>query len=664
MKILLLFPPQADITHPYLALPALTAYLKQRGFNDVIQKDLNIEFHNKILTRDRLIKAFKAVSGEFERLEKKPGLTREEAFRYFRLMSVRFAPYIIDNLEWAIEAVRDKEAFSKNWPRALRIIEEALMLVSNEYFPSQLAFRDYLSVYSRVSTEEIIRASYDRDSSIFYDFFQEYAVPFVIKEAPGLIGISVTYDSQIIPAFTLARMIKERMGSVHITIGGRVFTYLQDSVPQRKQLFSFIDSFIVFEGEIPLCGLASQLEGGRGLAGVPNLIFMSGGAIHSTIDKDSAPLDLDELPAPDFDGIPLEHFFAPDIVLPLQTSRGCHWGGCAFCDRSYFYRGAARQRSVEKICDDIKLLSGQYRAGYFYLSNEAETPERLRDLARLLIGRGLNICWGSDARLEKGFTEDICGLLARSGCHSLYMGLESGSQRILDNMNKGVVLKEAAQVMRNVYKSGIFVYLFNFQGFPGETIEDARDGTQDFIQQNARWIDYLSGGVFHLRRASPVWNDPGRYGVCLDGAHANFDLAVDFEYRVTSGLRMDEAEDIVRLWEERDAPEKFRHTVYTAKPLLFFLDRAAFHCIKHNEGVRVQGGEAPLPSQGLIMEARLSPKQYEHIRQVCQLKLMRSSWVQGKMPVDDIVNNLNIAQEERGVFVFNKDMVAWAGVTR
>ncbi|MDD4909205.1 MAG: radical SAM protein [Candidatus Omnitrophica bacterium] len=663
MKILLLFPPQADITHPYLALPALSAYLKQQGFDNVIQRDLNIEFHNKILTRERLLRAFNVVSDEFERLQKKRSLTPAEIFRYFRLMPVKFAPYIMNNLEWAIDTVRDKYAFPRYWPNALRIIEEALMLVSNEYFPSRLAFRDYLSGYSRVSTEEIMKASYDAGSNMFYDFFQECAVPSIIRESPGLIGISVTYDSQIIPAFTLARMIKEKMGHAHITIGGRVFTYLQNEISRDERLFAFIDSFIIFEGERPLCELANQLGKGGALGDVPNLIFMSKGKARSTVEApDSAPLDLDALPTPDFSGIPLDRFFAPGIVLPLQTSRGCYWGRCAFCDRGYFYGRPARQRSVEKICDDIQVLSGRYNARHFYFSNEAEAPQRLGDLAVLLIGRGLKICWGSDARLEPGFTRQVCGLLAESGCHSLYMGLESGSQRLLDRMDKGIIIQEAEQVIRNVYRSGIFVYLFNFQGFPTETIEDIKHGTHDFIQKNTDWIDYLSGGLFHLRRASPVWKDPGQYGVRLNGTGINFDLAVDFEYEVESGLEMREAEGIVRLWEEQGAPEKFRHMVYTAKPLLFFLNRDSFHRIKYNDNTCMREGGVPRVSEALTMEARLSPEQYGHIRQIYQLKLMRLSWVQGKMPVDDIVSGLNIGQEERGTFVFDEEAVAWVGM--
>jgi radical SAM superfamily enzyme YgiQ (UPF0313 family) len=97
---------------------------------------------------------------------------------------------------------------------------------------------------------------------------------------------------------------------------------VRDELPRVPSIFTLIDSAIVFDGEVPLFRLAEAMDGDGDLSHVPNLIYRDGDQIRVTERK--TPEKIGELPLPDFDGMPLGKYLAPDLVLPLLTARGCY----------------------------------------------------------------------------------------------------------------------------------------------------------------------------------------------------------------------------------------------------------------------------------------------------------------------------------------------------
>jgi len=89
-----------------------------------------------------------------------------------------------------------------------------------------------------------------------------------------------------------------------------------------------------------------------------------------------------------------------------------------------------------------------------------------------LIINSLNVQWLCYARFEKALTPELCQLIARAGCRKLLLGLESGCQRVLDIMEKGIGLEIIETTLKNLYIAGVSVYLFCLVGFPTETEED------------------------------------------------------------------------------------------------------------------------------------------------------------------------------------------------
>src|SRR3954467_14883389 len=87
--------------------------------------------------------------------------------------------------------------------------------------------------------------------------------------------------------------------------------------------------------------------------------------------------DLKVLPAPDFDGLPLELYLAPRLVLPYDPTRGCYWGKCTFCHYGLAEVGTAsyRERQVERVVEDLRALSSRHGTRYFYLSQDSVAPK-------------------------------------------------------------------------------------------------------------------------------------------------------------------------------------------------------------------------------------------------------------------------------------------------
>jgi radical SAM superfamily enzyme YgiQ (UPF0313 family) len=545
IKILLIFPPLSDPMYPYLSLPSLAAFLRQNGYN-VIQKDLNIETYNSLLTKPKLQIFYKKAYNIFKNLENKNRRTPEERFKYEKIAeALLFAPNVIENIEKAKMFLKDKKRFYdlKQYSWSAEIIHNALKLILRENY----SFDTRLRVKSITQLMQAIR---DEEINPFLEFFKEEVVPSILIEAPDLVGISITYQTQIVPGFTLASLIKEKMKNIHISIGGNIISHLFDRLLDNKELSSMVDTFIIKEGEHALLELIKRIENNKSLEGIPNLIFYNGNRFIN--NEDSFIENIDSLPVPDFDDLPLNLYFSPESVLPLLTSRGCYWGRCVFCNiHSVIGSKNCRLRNTSLIIEDIHNLSKKYNTKYFLFSDNAISPKVLKALSSLIIKNKMNIYWQCEARIEKEFNLDLCSLMAKAGCRNLTFGFESGSNRILKLMQKGTNLKTIKSVLKNCRLANITTNLQFFIGFPTETLEEANE-TLEFILKNKNIIDSVSfAGPFRLFKDTKIFESSVRYGISRIYEKARDSLDLRYKYEVKSGMDMQEVERIGRLFRKK-----------------------------------------------------------------------------------------------------------------
>jgi hypothetical protein len=249
------------------------------------------------------------------------------------------------------------------------------------------------------------------------------------------------------------------------------------------------------------------------LAHIPNLVLPDASTGAGYLPGPPA-VDLRSLPAPDFDGMPLDRYLSPQLLLPYDPTRGCYWGRCAFCHYGLTAAGTARyrERAVETVVEHLGALSSRHNTRFFYLSQDSVAPKTLGRLADALAASGLDLRWGTDLRPEAQLSRELCARLRRGGAVACSLGAESASPRVLHLIDKGITPKVAGKAIRNLARAGIAAEVMYFTDFPSETFDEAM-ATLAFLQNRAPHIAAFIVGQFELTHGSRVAREPARFGL-------------------------------------------------------------------------------------------------------------------------------------------------------
>lgn len=545
MKVLLLFPPSWHPSQPYLSLPSLTAFLRQNGVPNVVQRDINIELLDILLTEKTCLAFYQKILDKLKQIERsapsRHATSSDQERRQALIHAVEALPFLAKKVERAKQTLRSEGFYElERYIESVNTINDVLEVLSALYYPSSMTALNNDMRYSVYSSQEIFQALGDEEENIFLNLYKDHILASVLELSPTIVGISITSTSQIIPGLTLARLIKDQNKDAHITIGGSVFTKLIENVKKIDGLFSIVDSFIVFEGEHALLELVAQVHGKQDFKKVPNLIYRDNAV--TRINEPFYTEDLNKLPTPDFDGLPLRLYHAPASVLPVQTSRGCYYGKCAFCNLHLDHRNF-RLRRPELLLEDIHKLSQKYNTPYFFFTDESVPVNQLRDISQGLLEKKQDIQWMGGVRFEHALNHDVLRKMHESGCQKLVFGLESYNQRVLDLMKKGTKADRVKKILDECLKIGISFHLYIIIGFPTETEQEAME-TLDFVM-NKEYLDSPGfsclPSLFGMEKDSPITCSPSEYGLRSIMAPGNEDLGLGYFYEVEQGMSPEEA---------------------------------------------------------------------------------------------------------------------------
>ncbi len=504
MKVALVYPPTCDPTAPYLSVPTLTAWLRTNGV-DVMPVDANLEAWEWLLRRGTLEGLAARVEGRLAALDAKDELTHADQLDYAALWAARGdAAAVPGAIEGALATLKDADRFYEpdTYAEAVAVIEAAQRVVSAAYAPLTVDFVSYRTPFSLLTADEIERdAAPDRDP--FHGYFEALAGR-LRAAGVGLVGVSVAFPGQIQPAYSLAHVLKAHLPGAHVTVGGPALTQmlLRLQGERRDRAIGPFTSAVVFEGEAALLGIVRTLERGEDPCREDRLI------------KGTMIEDLGKLPPPDFDGMPLERYLAPELILPYDPTRGCYWGTCTFCHYGLAEVGTARyrQRPVKTVLDHLQALSAKHGAKVFYLSQDVFPPKIASDVAKGIIERGLDLRWGTDMRPEPSLGKERCEELVRGGLLSTALGVESAAPRVLQLIDKGISPDDVAHVVRNLAAAGAAVEAMCFSDFPTETYDEAME-TVRFCDDLTDSLSLFIVGRFDLTHGSLVAQRPGEFGI-------------------------------------------------------------------------------------------------------------------------------------------------------
>jgi anaerobic magnesium-protoporphyrin IX monomethyl ester cyclase len=295
------------------------------------------------------------------------------------------------------------------------------------------------------------------------DFKREIA-----KRNPDIVGVTAAtrlYNS----ALEIIKIAKEVHPNTVTILGGPHVTFWNEKALQECPQ---LDVVIRREGEYTLLELAQRIETGKDIKDVIGTTQRKGNEFIFNQDR---PLieNLDELPFPARHLWNLEEIRKKEDMFYLITSRGCTaW--CDFCAAVRMFGRRFRMRSVQNVVDELEYLHKPYGGLYYTFCDDAFTVDmaRTEQLCEEITKRNLKIKWNMGTRVDR-VTKELLSKMKDAGCVSMWCGLESGAQEVLNEMHKGISTEQTKKALSWVRELGLKPTPNVLLGFPGETRETA-----------------------------------------------------------------------------------------------------------------------------------------------------------------------------------------------
>jgi len=284
------------------------------------------------------------------------------------------------------------------------------------------------------------------------------------KRKPHVVGITsttLTYK----PALRIAKIAKRVCPEATTILGGCHVTFWDFEALRECP---YADIIVRKEGEITLLEIMKCLEGNGNLRNVLGVTYRDKGEIIRNPDRPYIE-NLDELPFPAHDLLPIERLReAGALIFPVITSRGCiFW--CDFCTAVRMFGRKYRTRSPKNIADELELLEEEFSAEEVAFCDDLFTLDQTRvvKLCREIKERKLKIKWTCGTRVDM-VTKDLLRTMKEAGCIGVWFGVESGSQRLLEEMHKGISVDQTIKAFKWAREIGLRTLAQVIIGFPGE----------------------------------------------------------------------------------------------------------------------------------------------------------------------------------------------------
>lgn len=296
------------------------------------------------------------------------------------------------------------------------------------------------------------------------------------REKAALVGItSMTHE--IAAAAELAAAIKARFPEKKIVIGGPHATALPEETLRE---FSAFDFLVHGEGEKPLASLANCLAQGKACDNIKGLLYLVNGRAAGERDEDPVE-DINDIPSPAYGLFPKSRRYY------ILTTRGC-FHRCPFC---YNKKGKLRFRSVNSVIEELKSLVNNYQPKVITITDDTFNADKKRtyEILDSLIKEGLNKEAEFKATLHASNLDyPLLCRMKEAGFRIIHLGIESGNEKILAEIGKGINKDLIRRVNRDAKKAGIAVQGLYIIGHPDETWKTAFDTVKFAVKLNTHEI--------------------------------------------------------------------------------------------------------------------------------------------------------------------------------
>ncbi|WP_298155891.1 radical SAM protein [Flavobacterium sp.] len=312
---------------------------------------------------------------------------------------------------------------------------------------------------------------------------QSEQLSFILDKKPEIVAIYTNLMTKI----EVIRLIKElkspRFNSPKIVLGGPDVTYNIENY-----LNAGADFLIIGEGEETTFELYHAITGNTALADVNGIAFIENGAIVKTAARTKFR-ELDDLPLPNRDAIPNEKYLDTwkknhgESSMTISTQRGCPYT-CKWCSTAV-YGQSYRRRPAQLVAAEMKMLKEKYNPDAIWFVDDVFTISHkwLTAFHEEVVKQGAQIRFECITRAER-LNEEILKLLKEAGCFRIWIGAESGSQKIIDAMDRRVDVNHVKKMIQDTNALGIETGTFIMVGYPGETEDDITETIQYLKEAN------------------------------------------------------------------------------------------------------------------------------------------------------------------------------------
>jgi radical SAM superfamily enzyme YgiQ (UPF0313 family) len=330
---------------------------------------------------------------------------------------------------------------------------------------------------------------------------------------PDLVGIS-SISSTAPRAYALADFYREQ--GIPVVLGGAHPSFLP------AEGLEHADYVVCGEGDQALPELVQAIEGGGDLSKVLNVCYREGDVIHKNPWRPFLA-DLDSLPIPNYHLI--HQWRGNRGCIAIATSRGCPYN-CSFCSVILMFGRKYRYNSVDRVLEEIRINAARARHIFFCDDNFTTNRQRIKELCERILRGNLKVEWSAQVRVEAARDPELLDLMARSGCYTVFVGLESINPATLKAYNKSQDLDSIKECVINFHKFGINVHGMFVFGAEQDHYQVIRDTVKFSRNIDLDSLQYL---ILTPLPGTPVYEEMEKQNriICrdwsqYDGHHAVF----------------------------------------------------------------------------------------------------------------------------------------------
>jgi hypothetical protein len=547
VDILFISPPYWDVYSPFSAIPCLMGELKKYGIK-AKNIDLGImAFHEKFNKNwHETSKHF--FSKEFFELR-----VRDYIYKDFH----SFEEYLkkLDFLSDDTFTLKDFQRIYKQ----LDLIQQGVF----DFIVQEIIRKNsvWIDLNHNINLNRIMEKC---DINIISNAIEQFNLADDFLSLPDIVGVSVTSHQQFLPALAVMKILKIFKPNIKIISGGSYFEVIEKSKSDAMQqiLKNLVDFIVVGEGETAVRMLVEHIKFGKhDISDIPNLFYLKGEKIHSTKKKLE---NIASLCAPDYSGLDFSLYLAQEPILSYQTSRGCHWGHCAFCNHNHSYRRNFRVKEIETVISDLKMLVGEYNIHNFQFVDEAIEVNYFIDFIEALSKEEFSkkIKWFYYSRVSHLYNNEIVQKAKECGCKMVMFGVETFCQRLLNFIKKGTVIKNIFNNLELFHKNGIKTFAWLMHSLPTQTEEELLCDIKT-LEENFENIDVCCISHFHLSVNCDMYRNPKQFNIVKWNEHNEFDFESEHNGRVIPKSKL------IELIQSKYIPLVHRH-VFTNQRYMFF----------------------------------------------------------------------------------------------